>query len=122
MKTTRADVSVITGWHAHIYFTPDEIETAQGVCEAARDLFGIEMGRVHVAPVGPHPTGSCQLSVPAEKFAGVASWLTLNRNGLTVFIHAETGDAMADHTQHVMWLGDSQNLRMDVLSKLVSRD
>ena len=111
----------IRGWHAHIYFAPDQLDDARSVCEAARDRFGIQMGRMHNQPVGPHPSGSCQLSVPPEKFANVTAWLALNRNDLTVFTHAETGDVMADHTRHVVWLGESQPLRLDVLREIVSR-
>jgi DOPA 4,5-dioxygenase len=42
-------------------------------------------------------------------------WLALNRDGLTVFVHPETGNALADHSAHVIWLGDSQALKLDVL-------
>ena len=105
----------IKGWHAHVYFTEAELDQARALCEAARDQFGLTMGRMHVAQVGPHPTGSCQLTVPAEVFGEVTAWLALNRDGLTVFSHAETGDVMADHTKHVVWLGESQPLRLDVL-------
>ena len=115
------DISTIRGWHAHVYFEPDQLDRARAVCEAARDRFGIEMGRIHADPVGPHPTGSCQLSVPPEKFSDITSWLALNRDGLTVFTHAETGDVMADHTQHVVWLGESQPLRIDILREILSR-
>ena len=111
----------ITGWHAHVYFTEAELDRARAVCEGARDRFGIQMGRMHPGPVGPHPTGSCQLSVPPDKFADVTAWLTLNRDGLTVFTHAETGDAWTDHTRHVVWLGDSQPLRLEVLSGLLDK-
>ena len=115
------ETSSITGWHAHIYFAEDEVDRARAVCEAARDRFGIQMGRMHVAPVGPHPTGSCQMSVPPEKFAEVTAWLVLNRDGLTVFTHAETGDVMADHTAHVVWLGESVPLRLDVLRAAIAK-
>ena len=79
------------------------------------------MGRLHVQPVGPHPTGSCQLTVPQAHFQDVMSWLALNRDGLTVFAHAETGDVMADHTRHVLWLGESQKLRIDVLRAAIEK-
>ena len=46
---------VITGYHAHVYFDADTVETARALCEAARDRFGVVMGRVHEKPVGPHP-------------------------------------------------------------------
>ena len=119
--TAPLDPASITGWHAHVYFTPDQIDRARTVCEAVRDRFGVPMGNMHPQPVGPHPTGSCQMTVPADKFAEVTAWLALNRDGLTVFTHAETGDVMADHTRHVVWLGDSQPLRIDVLEKLLAR-
>ena len=116
------DTDAITGWHAHVYFSESHIGHAQQVCERARDLFGIRMGRLHPAPVGPHPCGSCQLTVPAEMFAQVIPWLALNRDGLTVFAHAETGDAWTDHTEHVIWLGESQALRLDVLRRALNKD
>ena len=112
----------ITGWHAHVYFAEDELDLARAVCEGARDRFSIQMGRMHVAPVGPHPTGSCQLSVPPEKFADVTAWLALNRDGLTVFAHAETGDVLADHTEHVVWLGESRPLRIEVLRTFLEKE
>ena len=115
------DPATITGWHAHVYFTEDQIDRARVVCEAVRDRFDIQMGRMHPQAVGPHPTGSCQMTVPPEKFAEVTAWLALNRDGLTVFTHAETGDVMADHTIHVVWLGESQPLRLDVLRAAVAK-
>lgn len=115
------DISTIQGWHAHVYFSEAEQERAQAICEAVRDLFDVQMGRMHPGPVGPHPVGSCQLSVPPEKFADVMGWLALNRDGLVVFAHGETGDVMADHTAHVVWLGESLPLRLDVLRKFVEK-
>ena len=109
------EISTITGWHAHVYFEPDQIDRARVVCQAVRDRFGVAMGRMHPQPVGPHPTGSCQLTVPPERFAEVFGWLALNREGLVVFAHTETEDAMADHLEHVIWLGESRPLRLDRL-------
>jgi DOPA 4,5-dioxygenase len=65
---------------------------------------------MHDNPVGPHPRGSCQLAFGTELLADVLPWLVVNRNGLTVFTHAETGDAIKDHTAHVIWLGPSETL------------
>jgi len=63
-------------------------------------------------PVGPHPRGSCQLTVPTALFGEVAGWLALNRDGLTVFAHTSTGDDRADHSQHVIWFGPSETLNL----------
>mgnify|MGYP006356754943 CR=1 FL=1 len=47
----------------------------------------------------------------------VMPWLLLNRDGCIVFLHPETGDAMADHTTHAVWFGPAQPLRLEVLSR-----
>jgi DOPA 4,5-dioxygenase len=108
------DTDRITGWHAHVYFDAATKAAAQALCEEAARRFGVTMGRMHDPPVGPHPLGSCQLSVPPGAFAAVISWLALNRGGLTVFAHAETGEHLADHTRHVIWLGDSLALDLSI--------
>lgn len=108
------DADSITGWHAHVYFDAASKAQAQALCAAAGERFGVAVGRMHDKPVGPHPTGSCQLSVTPEAFAEVIPWLALNRGGLTVFAHAESGDHMADHTAHVLWLGESLALDLSI--------
>jgi len=110
-------MSAIDGYHAHVYFDAAERDRAQHLCEAARAAFGVTVGRMHDKPVGPHPRGSCQLTVAADQFAKVIPWLVLNRNGLTIFAHAQTGDALKDHTEHVIWLGPSEPLDLAALSR-----
>ena len=48
--------------------------------------FPLPVGHFHARPVGPHPRGSVQVTVPPERFAEVASWFALNRAGLTLFV------------------------------------
>ena len=108
------DTDTITGWHAHVYFDAESKAAARALCEAAVARFEIAMGRMHDGPVGPHPVGSCQLSVPPAAFAEVIPWLALNRGRLTVFAHAETGEHLADHTRHVIWLGESLPLDLSI--------
>ena len=103
---------MIRDFHAHIYFDPDEIEAAKALGRAAREKFGVAEGHYHLRPVGPHPRGSCQLTVPAEQLGDFAQWLALNRSGLTIFAHANTGDDLADHTDHVIWFGPSEALNL----------
>ena len=77
--------------------------------------FPVTVGRMHDKPVGPHPRSSCQLAFGSELFGEVVPWLIANRNGLTVFAHAETGNAIKDHTDHVLWLGPSEALNLAAL-------
>ena len=107
-------MSTIVGFHAHIYFDPEQAERAKALGAAARERFGVPEGHYHLRPVGPHPRGSCQLTVPVEQFGEVAQWLTLNRRGLTIFAHANTGDDRADHTEHVIWFGPSEPLDLSI--------
>jgi aromatic ring-cleaving dioxygenase len=103
----------IENFHAHVYYDAPTRARAQKLCEAAGKEFGVRVGRMHDNPVGPHPRGSCQLTIGKEQFSEVVSWLVLNRKGLTVFTHAQTGNALKDHTDHVIWLGPSETLKLD---------
>ena len=95
--------------------TPTRARPALKLCKAAGKTFGVKVGRMHDNPVGPHPRGSCQLTIGIEQFAEVLPWLVLNRGGLTVFTHAQTGNALKDHTDHVIWLGPSETLKLSAL-------
>ena len=98
----------IRDFHAHIYFDPEELSRAQALAAAAQAKFGVPVGHFHTRPVGPHPRGSCQLTVQPDQFGDFAQWIALNRDGLTIFAHTSTGEDLADHTQHVIWFGASE--------------
>ena len=87
-------MSIITSYHAHIYFDASSRHKAQQLCEAASQAFRLSVGPLHDKPVGPH----------------------LRRRGLTVFAHAMTGDTLKDHTDHVLWLGASEPIAVSALS------
>ena len=104
----------IRDFHAHIYFDPEELARAQALAGAARDEFGLAIGHFHERPVGPHPRGSVQMTVPADRFGAVATWLSVNRAGLTIFAHASTGDDWQDHTHNVVCFGPSEELNLSI--------
>lgn len=105
---------LIKSYHAHVYFEPEDAPRARALCEAAAARFDLVMGRVHERPVGPHPLGSCQLGCSPTVFAALLPWLALNRGGLTVFAHPETGDHLKDHRDHAIWLGETAPLDLSV--------
>jgi DOPA 4,5-dioxygenase len=45
----------------------------------------------------------------------------LNRDGLTILLHAETGNDYADHTDHAVWLGAMLPLRLEVFRRAARR-
>ncbi len=107
----------IDSWHAHVYFDAACRDAAWALREMiAVELAGrIVLGRFHEKPVGPHPMWSYQLAIEAADFAPVISWLVLNRGGLDVFVHPNTGDALRDHRDAPLWLGRSYRLNLAAL-------
>ncbi len=100
----------IQGWHAHVYFDAASLERATAVCSAAARVLPVVQGRIHQKLVGPHPAWSCQLAFEPSALGEVVAWLTLHRQGLTVFVHPETGDMLADHRDRALWMGESRTL------------
>ena len=109
-------MSIITSYHAHIYFDASSRHQARQLSEAASQAFRLSVGPLHDKPVGPHLRGSCRLAFNADEFSQVIPWLIVNRRGLTVFAHAMTGDTLKDHTDHVLWLGASEPIAVSALS------
>jgi len=105
----------IQDFHAHVYFDVTTVERARALCEAARQRFDLAVGRMHERPVGPHPRWSCQLTVPTDRFGEVVAWLALHREGLTLFIHPNTGDALTDHRDRAIWMGELLPLNLEAL-------
>ncbi len=113
------DPRSIVDYHAHVYYDP---ATSRGRAERLRERVGAEfpqakLGRWHDELVGPHPQSMYQIAFPTEMLAAFAPWLMLNRDGLTVLLHPETGDDYTDHTAHAAWFGAVLPLRVEVFDK-----
>lgn len=109
-------IDTIQSYHAHVYFDADSIKQARTLCETAAAQFGVQMGRVHEKPVGPHPMWSCQLGATPAQFTQLLPWLALNRDGLIVFAHPETGQHLQDHRDHAIWLGTGLDLDLSIFA------
>ncbi|MCP5153105.1 MAG: DOPA 4,5-dioxygenase family protein [Ectothiorhodospiraceae bacterium] len=116
-----AEVDTITGYHAHVYYLPQTRERAARVRDAIGAAFDVTLGRWHDGPVGPHPMPSYQVAFAPAAFATLVPWLALNREGLSVLVHPESGDEVADHTEHAMWLGPALPLDVEYLRAVVER-
>jgi aromatic ring-cleaving dioxygenase len=113
------DPSTITHYHAHIYYDPQATrERAALLRERVAAAFpAATLGRWHDAPVGPHPISMYQIAFPREMLAAFVPWLMLNRDGLTILLHPETGDDYVDHTDHAAWFGAVLPLRLEMFKK-----
>ena len=117
--TAMRDPRRITQYHAHVYYDPETSrDRAALVRERVAAAFpDVRLGNWHDRPVGPHPQAMYQIAFPADRLADLLPWLMLNRLGLTVLVHPETGDDYADHAQHAAWLGAVLPLRLEVLKR-----
>ena len=73
-----------------------------------------KLGRWHDELVGPHSRSMYQIAFPSGMVQSFLPWLMLNRDGLTILLHPETGNDYRDHTAHAAWLGAVLPLRLDV--------
>lgn len=109
------DAIEITGFHAHVYFDANNRDVAARIREGLGAQFDVRLGRWHEQPIGPHPKSMYQVAFLPNQFAQVVPWLMLHREGLDILVHPETGDAVADHTNHALWLGEKLTLNIEVL-------
>jgi aromatic ring-cleaving dioxygenase len=101
-------------YHCHVYFEQETLEFATDLCKKAADLFALKMGRVHQKAIGPHLKWSCQITFSSADFDPFIAWLEDNRHGLSVLVHALTGDNLQDHTEYAYWLGNEVELSLDI--------
>lgn len=106
--------TTINGYHAHLYYSLDELNKAKEIAQKAEQLFNVKIGRFHEKPIGPHPIPSCQLAFDNNSFKDIIPWLMLNHQGLTIFIHPQTGDDLKDHSLSAMWIGQQVDLNLDI--------
>ncbi|HXN85604.1 MAG TPA: DOPA 4,5-dioxygenase family protein [Candidatus Binataceae bacterium] len=112
------DSAKIEDYHAHIYYDANSREVAAQIRESIEKNFTVEMGRWHDEPIGPHPNAMYQVKFAVTEFNRIVPWLMLNRGGLNILVHPNTGDAFEDHATNSLWLGDKLPLRLEVLRNL----
>jgi aromatic ring-cleaving dioxygenase len=112
-----AESATITGYHAHIYYIPDDRAAAARLREGMGERFTVRLGRWHDEAVGPHPVSMYQVSFDAPEFPQIVPWLMLNRGDLSVLVHPLSGDAYDDHSRFALWLGPQVELNLEVLRR-----
>lgn len=106
-------------YHAHVYFDPDTRPVAARLREELERRFAVRMGRWREQPVGPHSKPMYQVAFRPELFGQVVPFLMLNRRGLDILIHPESGLGHAgDHTTRAAWLGHPLPLDVDYLRRI----
>jgi DOPA 4,5-dioxygenase len=118
MSAAAREVGAITAYHAHIYYDPADADSRARAAQLrgwVEARFAVRMGRWHDVPVGPHPRAMYQIAFAPEVFATLAPFIMLNRMGLTVLLHPESGRPRDDHTLHAVWMGEVLTLKTEIL-------
>lgn len=118
-SASEKDPHAITAYHAHVYYDPAKTRgDAERLRQRVAEKFPqAKLGRWHDEMVGPHPQSMYQIAFPREMLGEFVPWLMLNRDGLTVLLHPETGDNYTDHSAHAAWFGAVLPLRLEVFRR-----
>jgi DOPA 4,5-dioxygenase len=115
------DPRSITGYHAHIYYDEATRSDASWVRDEIRRRYSVVTGRWREKPVGPHPISMYQVAFETDIFDQIVPWLMLNHRGLSVLIHPESNDAVADHEDFPIWLGPKLDLNIEFLRQFAQK-
>ncbi len=109
------DPTRITDYHMHVYYDPESRERAALLRQWVEDRFTVRMGRWHDVPVGPHVTAMYQIQFMPELFPSLVPFVMMNRMGLTVLLHPQSGRPRDDHTINATWMGAVLPVKTEVL-------
>jgi len=100
-------LDTIQSYHAHIYFDgPEQRRIAEILREEIGWRFSVLIGRWHDRLVGPHMRPMYQVAFSTTEFERFVPWLMINRRGLAVLVHPNTGRPKSDHLIHPIWMGE----------------
>jgi aromatic ring-cleaving dioxygenase len=115
MAASPTDPAGITDYHMHVYYDPDSRESAAQLREWVEARFPVRMGRWHDVPVGPHVAAMYQIQFTPELFPTLVPFVMMNRMGLTVLLHPQSGRPRDDHTINATWMGAVLPVKTEVL-------
>ncbi len=112
------EVTAIKDWHAHVYFTPETRPAAERLRERIGERYPEALlGRWHDRLVGPHTRAMYQVLFPVALYPQIVPFIALNREGLAVLVHPNTGRDRDDHSLHAMWMGEVLPVDLSVLKE-----
>lgn len=118
MTETPKDIASIDDYHAHVYYDPASKDRAALLRQWVEARFAARMGSWHDEPVGPHVQAMYQIAFKPELLPTLVPFLMLNRMGLTVLVHPQSGRPRDDHTLHAMWMGQVLRVKTEGLREV----
>ena len=108
---------MIQSYHAHVYFSVDEMALAaqvrENIIKALPQL--TYTGQLIPMAIGPHPLPMFELHVPAASINFAMATINDLREGLNVLVHPVQNDELEAHTNGARWLGEMLTLNLSVL-------
>ncbi|KAI9183018.1 hypothetical protein H9P43_003934 [Blastocladiella emersonii ATCC 22665] len=132
--TPRNAITMSIAWPApierydvHVYYLPTSYEQraeAAALKEKIARLFPMfPMSPMHDRAIGPHPMPMFEVDViEAKDFAVFVPWLALNHGSLSVLIHPQTPDHVANHDGYALWLGPRLPINLSMLRQLMEHE
>jgi aromatic ring-cleaving dioxygenase len=109
---------MIQTYHAHIYFTLDEmplaIQVRANIIKALPQL--TYTGQLIPIAIGPHPQPMFEIHIPAACINLAMATIDGLREGLSVLIHPVQTNELEAHTASASWLGIQLKLKLEVLN------
>ena len=115
MTTKPIDSAAITDYHMHVYFDPESRNRAGQLRDWVEERFTVRMGRWHDGPVGPHVQAMYQIQFMPDLFPTLVPFVMMNRLGLTILLHPQSGRPRDDHTINATWMGAVLPVKTEVL-------
>lgn len=115
MAPSPIDPARIHDYHIHVYYDAESRDRAGQLRTWVEERFAVRMGSWHDVPVGPHPIAMYQIQFTTDLFPTLVPFVMMNRMGLTVLLHPQSGRPRDDHTINATWMGAVLALKTDVL-------
>jgi DOPA 4,5-dioxygenase len=107
-------------YHAHIYFTADQNDSAEALRNELTLLAGgdtepciLFVGRMTDGKAGPHPIPQFEVHFLKRSLDQVLPMI--EASGLRTLVHPLTHDDLADHTSLAHWIGEPVELDLTTL-------
>lgn len=118
MQDAPKDVAAIKDYHAHVYYDSASKERAAILRHWVEERFAVRMGSWHDEPVGPHVQAMYQIAFTPDLLPALVPFLMLNRTGLTILLHPQSGRPRDDHTSNAVWMGEVLPVKTEVLREV----
>ena len=105
----------ISDYHVHVYYDAQSRGRAAQLRQWVEQRFPVRMGSWHDEPVGPHVAAMYQIQFAPDVFPTLVPFLMMNRMGLTVLLHPQSGRPRDDHTINATWMGAVLPVKTEVL-------